>query len=46
MRFAEPFNQLAAFVSDPQSLYRGIGAGQIEKALNFQWWPITKAILE
>lgn len=46
MRFVEPFNRLAAFVSDPQSLYRGIGAGQIEKALNFQWWPITKAILE
>ncbi len=46
MRFVEPFNRLAAFVSEPQSLYRGIGAGQIEKALNFQWWPITKAILE
>jgi hypothetical protein len=46
MRFIEPFNRLAVFVSDPQSLYRGIGAGQIEKALNFQWWPITKAILE
>jgi hypothetical protein len=46
MRFVEPFNRLAAFVSNPESLYHGIGAGQIEKALNFQWWPITKAILE
>ena len=46
MRFVEPYNRLVAFASDPHSLYRGIGAGQIEKALNFQWWPITKAILE
>jgi hypothetical protein len=46
MRFVEPYNRLVAFASDPHSLYSGIGAGQIEKALNFQWWPITKAILE
>lgn len=46
MRFVEPYTRLAEFASDPNSLYRGIGAGQIEKALNFQWWPITKAILE
>jgi hypothetical protein len=46
MRFVEPYNRLVEFASDPNSLYRGIGAGQIEKALNFQWWPITKAILE
>lgn len=46
MRFVEPFNRLLSFAADPHSIYRGIGAGQIEKALNFQWWPITKAILE
>lgn len=46
MRFVEPYNRLVAFMSEPSSLYSGIGAGQIEKALNFQWWPITKAILE
>lgn len=46
MRFVEPYNRLVAFVSDPSALYSGIGAGQIEKALNFQWWPITKAVLE
>jgi hypothetical protein len=46
MRFVEPLNRLFDFIQSPSGLYSGIGAGQIEKGLNFQWWPITKAVLE
>jgi hypothetical protein len=46
MRFVEPLNRLFDFVKEPSAMFRGIGAGQIEKANNFQWWPITKAAIE
>lgn len=46
MRFIEPLHRLVAFLSDPGALFSGIGAGNIEKGRNFQWWPITKATVE
>lgn len=46
MRFVAPLDRLVHFLSTPNSLYTGIGAGQIEKANNYQWWPITKATVE
>ena len=46
MRFIEPLNRLVAFLSEPGALFSGIGAGNIEKGRNFQWWPITKATVE
>jgi hypothetical protein len=45
-RFVEPLNRIIDFASAPGAFYSGIGAGQIEKSYNFQWWPITKAIVE
>ena len=46
MRFVAPLDRLIGFASTPGSFYTGIGAGQIEKANNYQWWPITKASVE
>lgn len=47
MRFVAPLDRLIDFMArGPQSIYSGIGAGQIEKANDFQWWPITKAVVE
>lgn len=46
MRFVLPFERMVEFIDAPGSLYSGIGAGQIEKGENFQFWPITKAVLE
>lgn len=46
MRFIEPLSRMITFASRPDNLFVGIGAGQIEKGYNFQWWPITKAVIE
>lgn len=46
MRFIEPLDRIVQFAANPASYYSGIGAGQIEKAYNFQWWPITKVVIE
>lgn len=46
MRFIYPFERMVEFMDMPGSAYSGIGAGQIEKADNFQFWPIAKAVLE
>jgi hypothetical protein len=46
MRFIEPLDRLIAFLGNPDALFGGIGAGQIEKGRNFQWWPFTKASIE
>lgn len=46
MRFVAPLDRLVQFLATPGSFYTGIGAGQIEKANSYQWWPITKATVE
>ncbi len=46
MRFIEPLNRVLQAISAPGGVYSGIGPGLIEKAGNFQWWPITKAVVE
>lgn len=46
MRFVEPFNRIMQAIRQPEGVYSGIGPGMIEKAGQFQWWPITKAIVE
>ncbi len=46
MRFIEPLNRLIAAADRPGALLHGIGAGQIEKTFGYQWWPITKAVVE
>jgi hypothetical protein len=46
MRFIEPLDRLIAFVGQDNALVGGIGAGQIEKGRNFQWWPFTKSAIE
>lgn len=45
-RFIEPFDRMVDFLGKPGSIYSGIGAGQIEKADNRQFWPIAKATIE
>lgn len=45
-RFVEPLERIISSISRPGSLYSGIGAGQIEKTDNHQFWPIAKAIVE
>lgn len=45
-RFIEPFSRMIDFLSKPGSIYSGIGAGQIEKSENHQFWPIAKAMIE
>jgi hypothetical protein len=44
MRFIEPFDRLIKFLAQGNPLFGGIGAGKIEKHL--QWWPFTKATVE
>ncbi len=46
LRFVEPLDRLILFLGNPDALFAGIGAGQIEKGRNFQWWPFTKASIE
>lgn len=46
MRFVEPLNRIVQAIAQPEGVYSGIGPGMIEKAANFQWWPITKAVVE
>lgn len=46
MRFIEPFDRLLKFLTGPDALIGGVGAGQIEKGRNFLWWPFTKATIE
>lgn len=46
MRFVEPLNRIVDALSTPAHVYSGIGPGLIEKAGIFQWWPLTKAIVE
>lgn len=45
-RFIEPFDRMVAFLGKPGAIYSGIGAGQIEKTDNHQFWPIAKATIE
>lgn len=45
-RFIEPLDRMIQFLGQPGSFYSGIGAGQIEKMGNHQFWPIAKAIIE
>ena len=45
-RFVEPFDRMSTFLPRSGSFYSGIGAGQIEKTDNHQFWPIAKATLE
>jgi hypothetical protein len=45
-RFVEPFTRMLDFIGKPGAVYSGIGAGQIEKTENFQFWPIAKATIE
>jgi hypothetical protein len=45
-RFIEPFDRIAQMLSQPGSFFAGIGAGQIEKTNNHQFWPIAKATVE
>jgi hypothetical protein len=45
-RFIEPFERMVEFMSKSGSAYSGIGAGQIEKTDNHQFWPIAKAMIE
>jgi len=46
MRFVEPWLRIAQFLHSPEPLFTGIGAGQIEKSEGYQWWPVTKAMVE
>lgn len=46
MRFVEPLNRILDALRDPAGLYSGIGAGRIEKGIGYQWWPVTKLIVE
>jgi hypothetical protein len=46
MRFIEPLDRLIQFIGRDNALFGGIGAGQIEKGRNFQWWPFTKSAIE
>jgi hypothetical protein len=46
MRFIEPLDRLIEFIGRDNALFAGIGAGQIEKGRNFQWWPFTKSAIE
>jgi len=45
-RFIEPFQRMADMLGHPSALYSGIGAGQIEKTDNFQFWPLAKVAVE
>lgn len=45
-RFVEPLDRIVALFGSPASFYSGIGAGQIEKTDNHQFWPIAKAMVE
>lgn len=45
-RFIEPFDRIMQSLDRTGSFYSGIGAGQIEKVNNHQFWPIAKAIVE
>ncbi len=45
-RFVEPLDRMIQFLGRTGSFYSGIGAGQIEKLGNHQFWPIAKAVIE
>jgi hypothetical protein len=45
-RFVEPLDRMIQFLGQSGSFYSGIGAGQIEKLGNHQFWPIAKAVIE
>ena len=45
-RFVEPFQRMIDLLDKPSALYSGIGAGQIEKSINFQFWPLAKVAVE
>jgi hypothetical protein len=45
-RFVEPYIKLLEFSKTPSALYLGIGPGNISKAANYIWWPVTKAAVE
>ncbi|MBY9064138.1 hypothetical protein K7957_14445 [Sphingomonas yunnanensis] len=45
-RFIDPLDRIRRALADPTAIYSGVGAGQIERAMNIFWWPIVKATVE
>ncbi|MBB3348776.1 hypothetical protein [Sphingomonas sp. BK069] len=45
-RFIDPLDHIRRALADQNAIYSGVGAGQIERAMNIFWWPIVKATVE
>lgn len=45
-RFIDPVTRIFTQLRDPNSVFMGIGPGQIEFGPDIFWWPITKTVVE